>query len=728
MADPIFFGESCVLTQDEPPVGHAAHHWDEATRTLRYEYNGRSIIALTVPAGVEFGYRHGSDGDLQSVPFVQQLYFSLSEPAKVTVTFRLSGEAVCMRPQRAGAEQAIFGQVGAPLVFGVNGLYDIRQDLLLSWHGCAWRWLSDGMVRDAQGDLLAEVEVEMGPMVWFLNLQPHYYRQHLGYGYHEPWRFRPDPRPIAGWCSWEAYRRSVSEAHITEVSAFFAETLKPYGLEYIQIDDGYEPTPIPANPAGSIAENWLTTNDQFPHGHAGAIDAITAQGLTPGIWVSASLTNDDFSLYHADEIITDADGVPVKGDWLGYVLDCEPETLQTHVFPYYRKLRELGYRYFKTDQIRHLFIDGLQKAVRQGILSNADAERRFRAYMECTREGMGPDAFCLSSWGVLSQVVGVADACRISMDANPTWAGVRMQIVEQARWYHAQRILFINDPDHICARAKLEWTRSIISLFSLTGGLFMLSDPLEAYDAERVRLLQQCLPPLTTTTGETGPLPLDSAAYTWTKLHGFAVKRDTPVAAEDVELSEALQMAGEFPTMHDDHPFSTLWAVRLGESGRRWTVVGRFATTPLRASALALAHVGLDPVGSYHVFDFWAQQYRGRVSGAIPVEALPLGHCQLLGVRAVLEHPQFLASSRHISMDAVSVQDERWADDTLTLELTGVQDTEETYWIWLPEGWALRAVAAEQVTVVAEAQGELLPVRVRFDRPDGTVRVRFTRV
>ena len=258
MPDPIFFSELDTLIQDEPPIAHASHHWDEDTHTLLYEYNGRSIISLIVPAEKDFGYRHSSDGDLQSRPFIQQLYYTLPEPTVVKVTFHLSQEAVCMRPNRATSEQAILGQLGSPLVFGVNGLYDIRQDLLISWHGRPWHWVGDAMTRDEQGDLFAELEVELGPMVWFMILKPHFYRDHLGYDFHEPWRFRPYAKPVAGWCSWEAYRRDVTEENIHEVSRFFATTLKPYGLEYIQIDDGYEPTPIPANPAGTIAENWLT--------------------------------------------------------------------------------------------------------------------------------------------------------------------------------------------------------------------------------------------------------------------------------------------------------------------------------------------------------------------------------------------------------------------------------------------------------------------------------------
>ena len=39
--------------------------------------------------------------------------------------------------------------------------------------------------------------------------------------------------------------------------------------------------------------------------------------MKPGIWVSASLTNEDFAIYHPDEIIKDAEGQPVQGDWLG---------------------------------------------------------------------------------------------------------------------------------------------------------------------------------------------------------------------------------------------------------------------------------------------------------------------------------------------------------------------------------------------------------------------------
>ncbi len=714
MPDPIFFESVANPTLAVPPIAHAEHHWVEESRTLFYEYNGRPIIEMIVPDDCgEFGFRHSSDGDVQSWPYLQQLYFMLDKPAKVTVHFHLSPEAVSMRPNRAGSEQAIVGQSGFPLIYGVNGLYDIKQDFLMDWHGRDWKWLDTELTPNENGDLIAHLEVELGPKPWFMNLRPHFYRTHLGYTYHEPWRFRPYPNPVTGWCSWEAYRRDVSEENVTAAAEFF-KPLKPYGMEFIQIDDGYELTPIPADPTQSIAVSWLNTNAQFPGGHDAVINKIKDAGLVPGIWTSCTLNNDDFAKYQPECIVHDKDGNPVQGDWLGFVLNCEPATLEKHVHPYYSGLRDKGYLYFKTDQIRHLLYDGLQKSAKMGILTNEDVELRFRAWMEAARKAVGDDAFYLASWGVLSQVVGVADACRIGIDANPTWAGVRMQLVESARWFHAQRILFINDPDHVCVRAKFEWTRTLLSLVSLSGGLFMLSDPLDVYDEPRLELVKKTIPPLVTTTAETGALDLSYPAYTWTKLHGFAVPREIPVQAEGVELEDAMNMAGNYATMNDDHPFTSLWTIHINKPWANWSVVGRFATVPLKASTVALENFGVDPTKDYLAFDFWAEKFLGKVTGSIDCSALDLGHCQVISLRPVLERPQFVASTRHISMDAISVKGESWDQNALALELSGVPGTTETYWFHAPGGKAPSSVTAEGASVSHVADGDLVAVSVSF--------------
>lgn len=746
MPDPFIHKRPSAPTQREPPIVHASADFDDETETLTYEYNGRRIITMTGQGRDGFGYRRSSDGDNQSWPLTQQLYFMYDEPrgartashptqgsvvlddpeTTAQVTFHLSRDAVCMRPSRAQSGQAISGQVGRPLTFGINGVYDIEQDLLIEWYGRRWRWLDDRLIEDENGRLSARLEVGIGLQPWFVNLRPQYYRTHLGYQYHKPWEFRPHTGPVSGWCSWEAYRRDVTEENVAQAAEFFAERLKPYGLRYIQIDDGFEKAPIPFDPTRPIADSWTTTNAQFPSGHEGVISKITGLGLEPGVWTAANITNKQLAIEQPECILKDKDGNCIEGDWLGLVLDCLPETLEKHVLPYYRFLREVGYTYFKADGIRHLLFDGLQKAARMGVLTNDEVNRRFRAFMETARKGIGPDAFFLASWGVITQAAGCVDACRIAMDANPTWAGIRMQLTESARWYHTHRILWQNDPDHICARSQVEWTRSMVSLTSLSGSLFMLSDPLESYDDVRLRIIQTCLPNLPTVTGETGPLDMRYPAFTWTKLHGFAVPREKPAQFQTTETEDALNMAGVYPTMNDAHPFSSLWVFHIDLPARTpWHVVARFATIPLAASEVPLDNLGIDPDKDYVAFDFWAEKYLGRVSGSIACRALDLGHCQIVSLREILPRPQLMASSRHISMDAVSVKSENWDGNELTLELEGVRGTRETYWFHAPAGFGVSEVIGEGIAASFTVDGEAVAVVVDFTAESGTLKLNF---
>jgi hypothetical protein len=416
----------------------------------------------------------------------------------------------------------------------------------------------------------------------------------------------------------------------------------------------------------------------------------------------------------ADCLVKGADGKPMPGEWIDHILDCSPESLDRHLKPYYAGLKDKGYTYFKVDGIRHLLMDGMQEAVRMGLMTNADAENRFRRMMLAARAALGPEPYYLASWGMLPQAVGVVDACRISMDANPTWAGIRMQLVESARWWFTNRILFLNDPDHICARADLPWAQSVASLVSLTGQLFMLSDPLATYTPDRLALLRKCLPPLTTLPAETGPLPLDFPAYTWTKLHGFAVPRENPVAAQGVAERDAVNMAGIYPTMHDRHPFATLWAVHLRNRFRTWCVAGRFATRPLAASTLAMASLGLASDQAYHVFDFWAEEFLGTFTAGVPCRALALGHCQILAFVPAAPEVQLLASTRHISMDAISVTDLRSSGGCTCATLTGVVDTTETYWFHLPPNARARSVTLNGAAAAFTQTGSVLTVPVTF--------------
>ncbi|MTR31801.1 hypothetical protein GMD62_05465 [Pseudoflavonifractor sp. BIOML-A14] len=706
-------------TLTEPPLAHALHRWDADRGLLVYEYNGVNVIEVQVPAGTDLGFRHGSDGSMQSVQYLQQVYLACERPCTALVTLRLHAGSLNLRPRRAAAEQAILGTVPGALSFGVNGLYDTAWDLLIDWHGHPWSWLDEDMKGDENGFATASFAVRLTMSAFYLNLRPWYYANTLGYSFHRPWVRRPSQETVAGWCSWEAYRRDIDIHKVSAVAEFLHQNLRPYGLTHLQVDDGYQAMPLPVRGGMTMAEGWMTCDEEkFPGGHASIVSAIRKEGLTPAIWVNANITNPDFAVHHPEAVIWNGEEA-LKGEWIDFLYRCDPDTLSLHVEPLFAALREKGYKYVKIDAIRHLLFDGLHECVRLGLMSNADASARFRAFMEAGRRGMGEDVYYLASWGEMHEVVGVADACRISMDANPTWAGVRMQLFESARWYHTHRVLFTNDPDHVCVRTKPQWARSVLSLVSLSGELYMLSDTQQAYTPEKLDIIRRTLPPLQTCAGEAGPLPTDYPAYTWTKLHGFAVQsHETPVSMEDVGAEEAMDIAGWAPARDANHPFSSLWSFAVSRPGRRWRVMLRVGTTPLGQCSLPLERLALDPEKTYLAYDFWAQKFLGEVRGDFRCRALGLGECQAVAFHEKPAFPALIASDRHVSMDAVSVLEESYAGGKLYLRLRGVPGEAFAYHIWAPAGihpGGERAVACE---VVPTENGALTTLRVRFTREE----------
>lgn len=698
-----------------PPLAHALHKWNAEKKVLEYEYNGKNIIEMHIPESEDTGFRHGSDGTMQSISYVQQIYVMVEKKMWVTVKFRLSKNTINMRSHRAGDEEAILAQDGNLLIYGVNGLYDVDQDLLIDINGCEWEWEFDHFEYDGE-DKIARMRILLSEKPLFINLKMHYYRNHLGYKYYEPWKSKINKKAVAGWCSWEAYRRDIDEEKICKISEFMEKKLKDYGLEYIQIDDGYQKMPLPYRAEGDMKEGWLTCEERkFPRGHVGIVEDIKKHGFVPAIWTNANITNEEFTKHHSDSLIFH-NGKPMRGEWIEFLYNCTPETLEKQVKPIFEGFRDMGYKYVKIDAIRHLLFDGLHEAVRLGIMDNETAEEKFRSYMKATKEGMSDDMYYLASWGEMHEVVGVADACRISMDANPTWAGIRMQLFEMARWFHTQRILFLNDPDHVCVRTKAKWAQSVLSLISLSGGLCMLSDTEDAYTEEKLDIIRKTLPPLTTTTAETGALNMDFPAYTWTKLHGFAVQsNETPVEMEDINLKDAYDMAGVYPTMNNNHPFSTLWSFHMDYVGEKWCVAGRFATVPLKESRLDLSKLNLKKGKKYHVFDFWKQEYMGTVTDEIICRELGLGECQILGIREVKDIPQFIASSRHVSMDAVSVKEIEWKNNVLSVRVSGVKGTTENYYFNIPEEYKVSKVKFAGKECSEERIGSILKVIVRFE-------------
>lgn len=644
---------SYVRTPDAAPVH--ARLWSDGSKHF-LNWNGVDLLQIQLNDAADAKPRLHSDGNFQSQPLIQQFVLNPMSPCEARVVFSAPVDMWNMRPRRAVEGEAILGQIGNPLIYGANGMYFPDWDLLLSWHGNQFAWDGDHI---EQGVARMAVALDQP---WVLLVRPRYYQEHLGFAFHRPWERRPNPKAVSGWCSWEAFHSDVTLGDLRR-SARMLMPLVPYGLEYLQLDDGYQNPTVPPEGSSDIPSSWLQTNEKFPGGHTVIIRAAQEVGLRPGIWLNATVNNHGEALEAG--CIAQEDGMPLRGDWIQYVLDCNPDTLKRQAKPVYRAFRDAGYAYVKSDSLRHLLYDGLQEAVRFGLLSVSEARERMRAYMLCARAALGEDVYYLSCWGVLSESIGVCDAMRIATDANPRFHAYSMQLREMARWYFANRVMFTVDPDHVCMRGQIEWARTTLTAVSLMGGLLMISDDPANYDEIRLRLIRRSLPALDTRAAECGPVDYTTPAC-------VAIPPHAELKAGASGISHG-SLQGE------------LWCTHFSLRGRRWSVLARTAIVALERRLLPLEAIGLDPQLKYACLDLETQG-ASLAADRLDLPALELGNHHVIALYPVSAGiPCVIGSDRHVSMDAVSILEENWDGSVLRMKLRGFPGLVVRYTLYSPE-------------------------------------------
>ena len=105
--------------------------------------------------------------------------------------------------------------------------------------------------------------------------------------------------PINGWCSWFSFFGAITEAEVLRQAEFAARHLKPFGFEYMQVDDGFY----------RAFGDW-EGNDRFPHGMKWLAERIRATGLKPGIWLAPYVIAEGTEVHrnHPDWLIHRVDG------------------------------------------------------------------------------------------------------------------------------------------------------------------------------------------------------------------------------------------------------------------------------------------------------------------------------------------------------------------------------------------------------------------------------------
>lgn len=482
-----------------------------------------------------------------------------------------------------------------------------------------------------------------------LRFRPRYYKEHRGLSYFDPSAYAVWKKPVVGWCSWFAYLDQVNEKEIKETADVIGSKLKPWGLQYLQIDDGYEQQPI------GLPDTWLHANGKFPSGLKKLASYISEKGLTPGIWTNVTFADSGAADAHRSLFVADGDGRPALGNWIGYVMDgSNTKTIHQLITPVYKGLNEDGFGYFKLDALRHLKYEGYNSFkdffVRKGI----DRNEAYRSVAKEVREQAGRGKFLLACWGIRPELVGIADGCRIGNDGF-SYAGL-------AQFNSYNNIIWRNDPDHIVLSAK-EAYRSCLAT-SLTGSLFMLTDKAETYrNSPLIEAARRTIPVLYTQPGQ---------------VYDVDPSRSSLIAGADVEMS------GSGPRAFDasSNTVTGLMELEINKPFENWVVLGRVDD---RDKALPFRDLGLDEKKEYLVFEFWTKKFRGVAkSQFFPGGIDSAFNCQAFCIREKLNHPQLLATNRHISCGGLEIGSLDWQDNMLrgTSELVAG----DKYVIYLYEG------------------------------------------
>jgi hypothetical protein len=433
----------------------------------------------------------------------------------------------------------------------------------------------------------------------------------------------------SGYCTWY-HARALDEKRMAELAAWCKANLDGYGLDFLQIDDGWQ-----------IAGRDFTTHKPtgpYPGGMKATADAVTKAGMTAGIWFIPfgwDPKRPDFA-DHQDWFVHRADGSLYEVKWAGTCLDMtHPEAREFLRGVVERAVREWGYKYIKIDglwtglaaAIRYpdpaYGPDGLGDAVfRDAARPNLEV---YRSGLALVREAAGPGVFVLGcniaqNMRTMGGSIGLVDGMRIGPDVGAHWRGVLHCAKPATNLWFWHGAAWFNDPDCLMLRPPLtlDQARAWGSMIALSGQMVVVSEWLPDLVPERLDVLKRTIPN-----------------------HGGCGR---PVDLLDGRLA-------------------CVWQLRADLAGARRDLVGLFnwdEKDPAEKS-VDLAALGLPdgPNDEYIGFDYWENAFVGPVTRRLAAALRP-SSCRVISLVRRADHPQLVGTSRHITQGAVDVIEAAW--------------------------------------------------------------------
>lgn len=428
----------------------------------------------------------------------------------------------------------------------------------------------------------------------------------------------------AGWVDWYFSFAKTTEEDVLRNLDFIARELKDFGLEYVQIDSGWqlgvETSPPPHN---AVAGGPWTENSKFGRGMKWFADEIRARGLKPGIWVRP------FQFI---------DGAPERTrhpEWFnsrGQMDLTNPEVRLLVRELFVKLVEDWGFEYIKYDFVAFdLFGEFGPKAYDDtaAIPAPRDQSRTsIQAYKEMLsdiRHAVGNKAKILACNSVMPATLGSADAFRIGDDVGNWDRTFRYGVSSVGPRYFTNGVFWANDPDCLLVREPftLSQARMWGSLIALSGGVVFISENLAALPQERLDIIKKCLP-VYANPGE-----------------GYRFGRP-------LDLFERVPAA--------------VWYLPVRRGFVSWDVVGLFNWSEQPVSrSVDLPAIGARSGERLLAYDFWNREFLGEVHDTLMLEIAPLS-CRVIALHRRAGRPQFLSTSRHVTQGGVELLSLTWDD------------------------------------------------------------------
>jgi NPCBM/NEW2 domain-containing protein/melibiase-like protein/alpha galactosidase C-like protein len=474
-----------------------------------------------------------------------------------------------------------------------------NRDLMVMTLGDVSTSIADGIFDPAKD----EIRLKDGTVV------KNYFRDTLKIKYFQPIDKSRFPLPPSGWCSWYFFYQEINEDEIKLTARWIAANLKDFGLNYVQIDDGWQGT---GHGLGTNRD-WSTINNRFPSGMDGLAAYIKSLGLKPGIWLAPhGQSNEALVKNHPAVFLLKPDGTTAANTWEGtFLVDPSTPESQKYLKDLFAKLSSWGYQYFK--------IDGQPIVVREYRNKKSfmkkpadDTDALYRDTLKSIRAGIGPNRYLLGCWVVPLEGVGLMNGSRIGADVLPNWDGFKFAMRATMQYYFLHNVAWYTDPDVFIVRTPLplEQARAWVTLQGLTGQAALMSDRLVDLSADRVELIKRVYPAV-----DIRPLDL------------FSSDRN-----------------------------KRIWDLKINHLGRAYDVVGVFnfdESKPV-SSYVAWKDLGLPEDRPVHVFDFWNKEYLGAWEKGISLE-LPPASTRVLSLVPATDQIQLVSTSRHITQGWVDL-------------------------------------------------------------------------